>query len=754
MLSCVQPLDEPEAAVPSSGATGLVIVTASLGGDASGEAARTILPTTPPAFSRYKLVFSKAGSLDVEIDPADLAGDKEESRELAAGTWTAEVTAYRAFAVTGASESEYAAAKGSADLTISVGQTTPVTVQIRPIPVTDTTDKGIFTYTVTFPEDASCTLKFGDKVAVPESGKTVSLAVAPGYYDLTVSLVKEGSGSSAGLREMVHIYSGLVSEANFVFEDADFDIPPEKLKRYIVKPVDTGRTLQYSFNDGETDYYYFYLGKVEEVPIWTGPAIKINGFGDIRFGFSEAVSTEKGYRNSLAHTISKTTSTTHTYGAGFNVDLHIQKVASVGFSHTWSKGISEEYTESRTNTYTTYVQEIKKQSAEMHFSVNREDALGFHRPVVLTTHDVYMVVTKNNKFPDKITGAYETFPRTNYLLRLDYSKDGNFLEEDVSTPLTFDPDWINDAPPSSDFPMEWQKETPGNGKIINVGNTIEVLYIKGSEDPPVMYTDMQIVLEPGRPVDRDLMIFMDSVRFTGPAGKPAIDASLFMGKIILMARKYYNEIRGADGADYDWFNRSTFEETGSGQPAITCASLEIRSYYDKQDRITLYGGNSADYFGGQGLWGLAGGNAINATTEVIIYDDALVDINGGDGGNGDNASGAPFLEGGSGGDGGHGIFCSGKVALNSNASGVIWGGDGGNGAGGYTYPMGDYSPIYPNGDGGNGGNGVVSNDYTNISEIDLYGGLKGTTFPNNKGANDKNEDGVPYKKPPRALPSY
>jgi hypothetical protein len=203
---------------------GRVIVSASIEGADSGGLARTILPAKTPDFSRYALVFSRDGYTDItETDTAGLAGSGV-SRELAAGTWTATVTAYRAFTVTGENRTEYPAARGDADLTVAAGETTQVMVPIAPIPVTDPgvpAAKGIFTYKITFPAGVSGALTFGNETTITlVSGEEVSVEKTPGYYDLAVFLTK--GSLSAGLMEKAHIYAGLESRAEFAFTDADF----------------------------------------------------------------------------------------------------------------------------------------------------------------------------------------------------------------------------------------------------------------------------------------------------------------------------------------------------------------------------------------------------------------------------------------------------------------------------------------------------------------------------------------------------
>jgi hypothetical protein len=131
------------------------------------------------------------------------------------------------FTPTGGTATEYLAAQGSAPVTVSAGQVTPVTVSIAPVPIGGTV-KGIFTYTVNFPQGASGTLSIENQTVSLEqdltSGQTVSRELDPGYYDLVISLTN-GDGKSAGAAQKVHIYSGLESKAVYTFIAEDFDIP-------------------------------------------------------------------------------------------------------------------------------------------------------------------------------------------------------------------------------------------------------------------------------------------------------------------------------------------------------------------------------------------------------------------------------------------------------------------------------------------------------------------------------------------------
>jgi hypothetical protein len=217
-LSCAQVLEPPAGkTAPLSAGMGRVILSVSTGADSP----RTVFPREAPVFSRYALVFSRNQFDSIVVnDAGDLAGS-EVDQELAAGTWTAAVTAYRLFTPASGEETEYPAARGSADLTVTAGETERATVSLAPLPVTDAAAKGIFTCRVIFPASASATLTLGNEAPIPlPSGVEFSIEKNPGYYDLIVSVTK--GKLRAGVSEIAHIYAGLESRAEFEFTEDDF----------------------------------------------------------------------------------------------------------------------------------------------------------------------------------------------------------------------------------------------------------------------------------------------------------------------------------------------------------------------------------------------------------------------------------------------------------------------------------------------------------------------------------------------------
>jgi hypothetical protein len=229
----------------AGGTTGRVILSVSTGAE---NAARTILPTGTPVFSRYELDFTNGDTTISAPDTSGITGAGV-SQELTAGTWTVTVRAYRNFTPTNGTETEYLAARGSVSITVTGWQVLPVTVPLTPVPVTDTTVKGIFTYKVTFPDGVTAaylTIGSGEPVALT-SGQAVSVEQDPGYYDFFITLRK--GPLSAGTAEKVHIYSGLESQAEFTFEDVDF-----------VQPVPLSYNTWAEGNltaDGQVNWYTF-----------------------------------------------------------------------------------------------------------------------------------------------------------------------------------------------------------------------------------------------------------------------------------------------------------------------------------------------------------------------------------------------------------------------------------------------------------------------------------------------------------------
>jgi hypothetical protein len=220
LASCQNVLEAPTSGASGNAAAGNGFAVVRLGGGAS----RTIMPATPE-FSRYELSFApvpptsgSAADIPLNATEADnLTGDGHQV-ELAAGQWTVTVRAYQSLTANGATEArEYQAAEGSETLTVTTRETAVVTVNITPIPQnTPDAPNGVFCYAITLPDEvmvATLTLNGGEAINLLETASG-SWEIAPGVYDLLIMLENE-DGLAAGGYELVYIYSGLESKAEF-----------------------------------------------------------------------------------------------------------------------------------------------------------------------------------------------------------------------------------------------------------------------------------------------------------------------------------------------------------------------------------------------------------------------------------------------------------------------------------------------------------------------------------------------------------
>ena len=219
ILSCEQP-DGAFSGAPAG--KGSVVLTVSTGSP-PGSTLKTVLPEEKPEFSVYKLVFTK-GELTVEeeTDKDLLDGTETFEVQLDPGEWDVTVTAYSKFEADG---EPYEAAKGAGTVTVTGGSSVRVTVSIQPIPIADSAElTGRFTYTVSYEGDdetVNGTLKLGDEEVDLTFGEEVSTDLKAGYHKFSILLTNE-AGLTAGVTEVVHIYAGLNSKAEFTFTDDNF----------------------------------------------------------------------------------------------------------------------------------------------------------------------------------------------------------------------------------------------------------------------------------------------------------------------------------------------------------------------------------------------------------------------------------------------------------------------------------------------------------------------------------------------------
>jgi hypothetical protein len=218
LAGCFNMLEAPESGGGGDGGgAGTIILR--LGGES-----RTLLPTAPLAFARYSIAFAPgSGQAAVDeifdADPVLLNGSGQKLL-LPAGAWTITVTAWAAIdGVAGLENGEYPAARGSAAITVTGGESnTPVSVTVDPI--TDE-GEGVLSYRAETGGTVNVLTLAGQNLSPAVSlslaaGDSGTTAIPAGYYLITAE-----NGSGGKTAAVLHIYSGMVTRtvlgSDFVF---------------------------------------------------------------------------------------------------------------------------------------------------------------------------------------------------------------------------------------------------------------------------------------------------------------------------------------------------------------------------------------------------------------------------------------------------------------------------------------------------------------------------------------------------------
>jgi hypothetical protein len=162
LAGCAVPLEAP----PDAPAKGLGRVVVSIGNGADDGTARTVAPDTA-AFTKYTLAFSGPAA----FGPVDIEHSDGASFDLSPGSWIINVTGF-----TGTAGNYAAVAEGSAQVTLSAGET--VTAAFVLGPKTTAAGTGTFSYSITVPAGAA-----GSLVITTAEGETVeggTIALEPG----------------------------------------------------------------------------------------------------------------------------------------------------------------------------------------------------------------------------------------------------------------------------------------------------------------------------------------------------------------------------------------------------------------------------------------------------------------------------------------------------------------------------------------------------------------------------------------------
>jgi uncharacterized repeat protein (TIGR02543 family) len=178
---------------------------------------RTLFPSAE--FTKYVLSFENTDGLT--HDEVTFTGSNTVVDDLDDGTWKITATGY--VKING---SEYAAAAGSENVTILASGPYPKQVDIS-LSAQQGGAKGFFSYTVAHPEVDSASLVIapwdGASAAITRnllSDPSDLIELDSGYYLVTITLKK--ADQTAGLNEIVHIYSSMETKGSFEFTADDF----------------------------------------------------------------------------------------------------------------------------------------------------------------------------------------------------------------------------------------------------------------------------------------------------------------------------------------------------------------------------------------------------------------------------------------------------------------------------------------------------------------------------------------------------
>jgi hypothetical protein len=141
----LKPIPEAGASPLEAGAGRLTITLTGTGGE------RTLFPGAPKSFSKYELAFTPKSGQE-GIAPVMFTEGTSHSLTLPVGSWTITALAYiRIQDIAGITDGDYAAARGSKDVTVSTSDVYE-TIDLRG--GVDGEGKGVFTYDITVPGDA------------------------------------------------------------------------------------------------------------------------------------------------------------------------------------------------------------------------------------------------------------------------------------------------------------------------------------------------------------------------------------------------------------------------------------------------------------------------------------------------------------------------------------------------------------------------------------------------------------------------
>ena len=219
-----------------------------------------------------------------------------------------------------------------------------------------------------------------------------------------------------------------------------------------------------SFTDGAYNYYYFYLGYLENFPLLYSTTIKHTGI-EQTYQRTLSAESESSIGQAVSNSVTVTNSSYWENELGWEVDTKIgNDLASVSIKRSYKGSWGEEHSQSTATETTHSVANTWAESSADQFvlPLTSTDPLGEYRYVHYTKKcfvyvvAVYSLSSKEFVGYDYLTFADESIK--NSVVMIEYSTDGIFSSDNDSN-LKFDPALINNI----DVSIELENRSPSIG---------------------------------------------------------------------------------------------------------------------------------------------------------------------------------------------------------------------------------------------------------------------------------------------------
>jgi len=496
--------------------------------------------------------------------------------------------------------------------------------------------------------------------------------------------------------------------------------------------------IKYSFTYDDCDFYYIYLGELENIPMFFQEARYHSGI-DWTYTFTKTESMTNSIRTVVTESSQTTTSIieentkSKTTGGKLSSEINSQLGVKYGIlsAGIGAKIKGEQNWSEYTSTNTTFIKEMTTSLTSTvenaasytlstiesdQFHLNSNNKVGYYRYTMFSTSDVYLYVVKNSKTNEIFYEFREYVIPNTYFWHLDYSETSSFRKSD-KTGFELDISILENLPkPTLNFFISYAIEYNANGGSGTMGQDIhrygiEQNLLKNNFTPPVGYSFAGWSRSPNAEntefSDGDLVLNLTDVKdatvklyAVWSLDVVTMERTFRAGEnliTVIPANVTKAIIRGERGAVYTNSEIIVLNR-------ILPLTIEL---YD----VNAVGRNGND--GGVGQSGETGkclismgnDNAPVPDLTIVSYgENKLYGGKGGDGGQGNNNS-----TGSKGGNGGAAITAN-LLTITGDSNIALQGGNGGNGGRG-----GNLGTSLKGTSGGNGGNGGASINGNNIT---------------------------------------